>query len=154
VHATRAPMSEQLRRVFATTITVALAVVVLWGIVVGEAPQRDRVSALGSRIKCPVCQGESIVDSPAGFARDMIAFVGEKIDEGWTDEEILTYLEERFPGTRLDPGLTGTNLFLWAVPAAAAAAGIALLTNRTQRRGSVDDAATPESSDATIGDTT
>ena len=116
-------MPEWLRRAGAAVVTLALAGIVVWGILVGEPAAEDRVQALGARIKCPVCQGESIVDSPAGFARDMVSFVEEKIDEGWSDEQILTYLEERFPGTRLDPGFDGSGLVLWAVPAAVAAAG-------------------------------
>lgn len=122
-----------MQRAVAAAVTVALAVIVVWGIVVGEPVERDRVAALGAQIKCPVCQGESIVDSPAGFARDMLGFVEEKVNEGWSDEEILTYLEDRFPGTRLDPGFSGSNLLLWVLPIAGAAAGIALAASRLRR---------------------
>ena len=81
-----------------TLVTLILAGVVVWGLVVGEPTERDRVEALGTRIRCPVCQGESIVDSPTPYARDILAFVEERIEEGWTDEQILDYLEDRFRG--------------------------------------------------------
>lgn len=126
-------MSETLRRFGATAVTLALAGIVVWGLVVGEPSQQDRVHALGSQIKCPVCQGESISDSPAGFARDMLAFVEEKVSEGWSDEEILTYFEDRFPGSRLDPGFSGTTLLLWLLPAAAGIAGVVAAWRRTRR---------------------
>lgn len=126
-------MSKSMRTFGATMVTVLLAGIVVWGLVAGEPSQEDRVRALGSQIRCPVCQGESITDSPSGFARDMLAFVEDKVEEGWSDEQILTYFEDRFPGSRLDPGFRGTTLLLWLLPAAAGAAGIAAAWRRTRR---------------------
>lgn len=125
--------SESTRRIASWALTVVLASIVVWGLAAGDAAPRDRVEALGSRIKCPVCQGESITDSPAGFAKDMVSFVEEKIDEGWTDEEIIVYLEGRFPGIRLDPRLTGATLALWALPIVVIAGGAFLMRSRTTR---------------------
>ncbi len=147
-------MSEPLRRALAAGLTAALAAIVIWGVVVGEPVEPDRVEALGARIKCPVCQGESIVDSPAGFARDMLGFVREKVDEGWTDEEILTYLEDRFPGTRLDPGFSGIGLILWVLPVAGAAAGIAFALGRLRRPGTKADDEGAALSESAVGDRT
>ena len=114
----------------ATLATLILAGVVLWGFIVGEPTDRDRVEALGARIRCPICQGESIVDSPTPYARDILAFVEERIDEGWTDEQILDYLEDRFTGIRLDPRFSGSTVLLWLLPLGAASVGIALAARR------------------------
>ena len=92
------------------------ALVVVWGLAVGEPSDRDRLEALGARIRCPVCQGESIVDSPTPYARDILTFVESRIEEGWTDEQILDYLEERFAGIRLDPRFSGSSVLLWLLP--------------------------------------
>ena len=121
------------RSVLAGLVTAVLAGVVLWGLVTGEAADRDRVEALGSRIRCPVCQGESIADSPTQYARDIMAFVEEKVEEGWTDEQILDYLENRFAGIRLDPRFSGGAVLLWLLPAAAAGFGVVLAARRLMR---------------------
>ena len=123
----------------ATLATVILAGVVLWGLIVGEPTDRDRVEALGARIRCPVCQGESIVDSPTPYARDILAFVEDRIDEGWTDEQILDYLEERFAGIRLDPRFSGSTVLLWLLPLSVALAGIALAARLIRPREPSDE---------------
>ena len=122
-----------MKRAIASVITVVLAGIVVWGLVIGEPSEQDRVQALGSRIRCPVCQGESIVDSPSTYARDILTFVEEKVGEGWTDEEIVSYLEQRFAGIRLDPAFSGTTILLWLLPIAALAGGAALAVRRTNR---------------------
>lgn len=110
-----------------------LAGVVAWGLIAGEAGEEDRAAALGARIRCPVCQGESIADSPAGYARDMMAFVEERIAAGWSDEQILDHLEQRFAGIRLDPPWAGRTLLLWLAPLAVAGAGATLVVRRLRR---------------------
>lgn len=126
-------MPERMKRAIASVITVVLAGIVVWGLVIGEPSEQDRVQALGSRIRCPVCQGESIADSPSTYARDILTFVEEKVGEGWTDEEIVSYLEQRFAGIRLDPAFSGTTLLLWLLPIVALAGGAALAVRRTNR---------------------
>ncbi|MDE0137519.1 MAG: cytochrome c-type biogenesis protein CcmH [bacterium] len=122
------------RALLAGAATLILAAVVAWGLVVGEPSDRDRVEALGARIRCPVCQGESIADSPTPYANDILAFVEEKVDEGWSDEQILDYLEARFEGIRLDPRFSGTTVLLWVLPAGVAVAGAWLAFRRLIRR--------------------
>ena len=122
------------RAILAGAATLILAGIVGWGLVVGEPSDRDRVEALGARIRCPVCQGESIVDSPTPYANDILAFVEEKVDEGWSDEHILDYLEARFEGIRLDPRFSGMTALLWVLPAGVAVAGAWLAARRLIRR--------------------
>ena len=122
-------MSEAVRRFLASAITVLLTGIIAWGLLVGE-PTGDRVSQLGARIKCPVCQGESITDSPAGYARDILAYVEARVDEGWTDEEIIEHLEGNFPGIRLDPEFSGATALLWLLPAAAIVGGVIVVRSR------------------------
>ena len=122
------------RAILAGAATLILAGVVGWGLVVGEPSDRDRVDALGARIRCPVCQGESIVDSPTPYANDILTFVEEKVGEGWSDDQILDYLEARFEGIRLDPRFSGAAVLLWVLPAGVAVAGAWLAARRLIRR--------------------
>jgi len=127
-------VSEQVRRFLASAITVLLVGIICWGLLAGEPGDSsgDRVAQLGSRIKCPVCQGESITDSPAGYARDILTYVEARVDEGWTDEEIIEHLEGNFPGIRLDPEFSGITALLWLLPVAAIAGGVVVAASRIQ----------------------
>jgi cytochrome c-type biogenesis protein CcmH len=120
-------MSERLR-----TFTIAGLLVVLSAILatlVLTAPsEADRVEAIGERIKCPVCQGESIANSPSQMAQDMMALVAERVDEGRSDESIVDELLASYSGAvLLDPPARGPTLVLWLVPLAALVVGVAVI---------------------------
>jgi len=124
-------VSDRLRRILAAIVTLALAGVVVAGLVMGEETESDRIKALGTRIKCPVCQGEPIADSPAETARAMMDIVAERVDAGETDEQIIDYFTARYgDGILLDPPFEGRTLALWLLPVVALAAGIALILGR------------------------
>ena len=125
-------MPESARRILALLITVVLAGIVMWGLIVGEPSEEDRVQALGARLKCPVCQGESIAESPSTYAKDILAFVEERVADGWSDDQIVTYLEERFAGIHLDPAFSGATLLLWLLPVAAIVGGVVMAGRRTR----------------------
>jgi cytochrome c-type biogenesis protein CcmH len=121
-------VSETLRRWVAGVITVAMAAVVVAAMIIGEDTTRDRVLALSARIKCPVCQGESIAESPSETAAAMVEVVQEKVLAGESDGQIIRYFTDRYgPGILLDPPFRGSTLVLWLAPLAALAAGVALI---------------------------
>jgi len=126
-------MPENVRRILAAVITAALAAVVVVGLIVGEDTETDRINALGSRIKCPVCQGEPIGDSPAETARAMMDIVAERVAAGETDDQIEDYFVSRYgEGILLDPRFEMRTLALWLLPAVALIAGIFLIIGRTR----------------------
>lgn len=120
-------MSERLRN----TITVAALVVmaiVLVALVVTSPTDADRVDAIGHRIRCPVCQGESIADSPAQMARDMMTLVEERVSDGARDQAIIDELLFSYSGAvLLDPPARGSTLVLWLAPVAALAVGAGVI---------------------------
>lgn len=84
----------------------------------GEA---DRVASL---LRCPVCQGLSVKDSPVGMAVNMRHQVREMVAAGYDEEQILSYFEQSYGEfVRLQPPLRGVNWLVWAGPLAALAAG-------------------------------
>lgn len=85
---------------------------------VGEALER-RLTALASEIRCPVCQGQAIVDSPAESARHMKEEVRMMLAAGYSDAQVLTWLEGRYGEfIRLSPRAEGLNLIVWILPLA------------------------------------
>lgn len=127
-------MAEPIRRVLAGFVTLALAAIIVVGLVVGEPTERDRVAALGSRIRCPVCQGEAISESPSETARSMMEIVEEQVAAGVPDDEIIEYFRARFGDfIVLDPPFRGLTLVLWLLPLAAVAAGVLLIIGRRRQ---------------------
>lgn len=126
-------MSEGFRRILAGGITAVLAAIIVVGIAVGDPTPADRAQELGARIKCPVCQGEAIVDSPSETAEAMMAVVIEQVELGQTNDEVLTYFKARYgDGILLDPPFWGRALALWLLPPVAILAGVVLILRRRQ----------------------
>jgi cytochrome c-type biogenesis protein CcmH len=79
----------------------------------GEA---GRVAAL---LRCPVCQGLSVADSPTGMALDMRTQVREMVQAGYDEEQVLSYFEKSYGEfVRLEPPLRGVNWLVWVGPVA------------------------------------
>ncbi|HLF42635.1 MAG TPA: cytochrome c-type biogenesis protein CcmH [Acidimicrobiia bacterium] len=120
-------MSERLVN---TIWVVALIVMgaVLAFMISTQPVEVDRAQQIGSRVRCPVCQGESIADSPAQMAQDMMSLIGEKVAQGATDQEIIEQLLTSYSGAvLLDPPVSGVTLWLWLAPLVAVAAGVIVI---------------------------
>jgi cytochrome c-type biogenesis protein CcmH len=122
-----------MRKLVAGVVTVALAAIVAVGVAIGDPTPQDRARALGSSIKCPVCQGEAIADSPSETATAMMEVVAEKVDEGLSDDQIFEYFRVRYgDGILLDPPFRGRTLLLWLLPVAAVGVGVFMILGRRQ----------------------
>lgn len=141
-------MPEGVRRWIAGVVTAALAAIVLFGLVDGEPSASDRVASLGNRIRCPVCQGEPISDSPSETATAMMRIVAERVAMGESDGQIIEYFRARYGDwIVLDPPFRGATLVLWLLPLLALAGGVVLIARRIRpgraRREDVPEEATP-----------
>jgi cytochrome c-type biogenesis protein CcmH len=77
----------------------------------------DHAYELGKEIRCPVCQGMPISESPAQMAQDMMKQVRHMVIENKSDEEIKKYFTDRYGDwVLLNPKPEGFNLFVWIVP--------------------------------------
>ena len=75
-----------------------------------EARARD----LSKGLRCLVCRNESIDESNADLAKDMRILVRERLVAGDRDEEVVSFLVERYGEyVLLTPTATGTNLALY-----------------------------------------
>ena len=120
-------MSERTRNLLSIA-AITLMAVLIFGLVATNPSQADRVDSLGSQIMCPVCQGESIANSPSQIARDMMALVEQRVLEGVSDEAIVDEILSSYSGAvLLDPPASGGTLVLWLAPLAALAVGVGII---------------------------
>jgi len=90
--------------------------------------QADRFNALTSELRCLVCQNQTLADSDAALAQDLRREVYEMIQEGKSDQEIKTFLVERYGEFVLyRPPLDENTLLLWFMPLLLLVAGGAVL---------------------------
>jgi cytochrome c-type biogenesis protein CcmH len=90
--------------------------------------QADRFNALTSELRCLVCQNQTLADSDAALAQDLRREVYDMIQEGKSDQEIKTFLVERYGDFVLyRPPLDENTLLLWFMPLLLLVAGGAVL---------------------------
>jgi cytochrome c-type biogenesis protein CcmH len=120
-------MSERARNIASIAVIAVLAVALI--LLASSRPATvDRVEQIGTRIKCPVCQGESIANSPSQMAEDMMDLVSERVSAGVPDQQIVDELLGSYTGAiLLDPPASGNTLVLWLAPLVALALGIAVI---------------------------
>jgi cytochrome c-type biogenesis protein CcmH len=76
-----------------------------------------RTSAVASQLRCPVCQGLSIQDSPAELAQQMRLLVHDQLAEGKTPEEVKAYFVSKYgEWILLAPKASGFNLLAYGLP--------------------------------------
>jgi cytochrome c-type biogenesis protein CcmH len=79
--------------------------------------QQVRYETLIQKLRCLVCQNQSLGDSDAELARDLRNEVYGRIQSGETEEETVRFLTDRYGDFVLyDPPIKGITLFLWAGP--------------------------------------
>ena len=91
--------------------------------VAGDALFR-RTNEIAALLRCPVCQGMSVADSPAEMAVNMKAQVHELLARGYTEEQILQYFELSYGEfVRLKP----QSPVVWLLPIVALVIGAAIV---------------------------
>jgi cytochrome c-type biogenesis protein CcmH len=76
-----------------------------------------RVKAVSSRLRCPVCQGESIQDSPAELSSQMRTLVREQLASGRSEQDVLDYFTQKYgQWILLEPKAEGINLLVYWLP--------------------------------------
>jgi cytochrome c-type biogenesis protein CcmH len=89
----------------------------------------EETKRVASLLRCPVCQGLSIADSPASMAINMREQVREMLAAGYVEEQILVYFERSYGEfVRLEPPLRGVNWTLWLAPALGLLVGAVVVT--------------------------
>ena len=93
-----------------------------------------KTTALASELRCPVCQGNSIQDSPSELAQQMRDVIRDQLRAGKTPDEVRAYFVDKYgEWILLAPKATGLNLIVYVVPFAVIALG-GIVVWRTVRK--------------------
>jgi cytochrome c-type biogenesis protein CcmH len=96
--------------------------------VVEETEIDRQVRELAGKLRCPVCQGLSLQDSPSELAQEMRAVIRSRLEAGDTHDEVLEYFVGRYAEwILLEPKAEGFNLAVYMLPILAGLGGAAFL---------------------------
>ena len=118
----------------------------------GEA-LRAQTHVVAKLLRCPVCQGLSVADSPSESALAMKAEVQDLVALGYDTEQVIAYFEASYGEfIRLEPKFEGVNVFVWAAPVLLVVLGgawvIGSVSLAGRRRAAKDAAAAASASSA------
>jgi len=78
---------------------------------------QDRYMTMIEKIRCLVCQNQSLADSHADLAGDLRKDIFNMMGKGESNEQIIDFLVQRYGDFVLyDPPLKGTTILLWFLP--------------------------------------
>jgi cytochrome c-type biogenesis protein CcmH len=90
--------------------------------------QDDAVRRIALQLQCPVCEGETVADSPSGLAADMRAVIRTKVAAGESDQQILDeFVASYGDGILTEPPKRGISLGVWIGPLVGVALGAGVL---------------------------
>lgn len=119
---TTAPSSRPARAWLGATL---LASLLLGAAAPAQEELQDRMRAVASGLRCPVCQNLSVAESTSELARDMRALIIDQLKAGKSPEEIRAYFVSKYgQWILLSPTPRGVGLVVWVLPALAALAGV------------------------------
>jgi cytochrome c-type biogenesis protein CcmH len=130
------------------------ALVVVVGVALGLGASRpgppatvtQRVNAIDALVRCPSCDGISVLDSSASTAVAIRVAVTQRVRAGQSAGQIDAFLVSRYgPGILLRPPARGWTAWVWVLPPVGLALSVAGLVTVLWRRrlhrssGSVSD---------------
>ena len=87
-------------------------------LVFASTDQEARFKHLTIELRCLVCQNQNLADSDAPLAQDLRKEIFDMLQAGKGDEEIKTFMVDRYGDFVLyRPPVQGNTLLLWVMPA-------------------------------------
>ena len=120
------------RRSLLLCIAILAIVGSIWSYVLITAPPQEtldqREHDVASQLKCLVCQGELVADSPALLSQQMRAIIRQQLQSGKSEQEVIQYFVSRY-GNRIlwSPPWQGFTLLAWLIPIGLLLGGALLL---------------------------
>ncbi len=103
--------------------------------------EQQRIRSLSEKLRCLVCQNQSLADSNAELAEDLRKQVRAQVAAGKSDDQIVGYMVERYGDFVLyQPPFKATTALLWIGPfALLVVAATTLVVILRRRRGAPEE---------------
>lgn len=123
------------RRTLLAGLVLAAALAARPGFAGSDGVDEARFRLLTKELRCLVCQGQSLYDSPAEFAADFRREIRTMMREGKSDKEIEAFLVARYGDFVLfRPPVKAKTYALWAAPFVLLGVGAFTATAIARRR--------------------
>ncbi|WP_233353591.1 cytochrome c-type biogenesis protein [Hellea balneolensis] len=100
-----------------------------------EAEIEMRAKEVGRSLRCVVCQNQSIDESDAPLAMDMRELVRDRLRDGDSNTEVISYMRERYGDyVLLKPPVQRNTYILWLTPFILLLAGLGWFFVNSGRR--------------------
>jgi cytochrome c-type biogenesis protein CcmH len=107
----------------------AIVALVVLPVVVHADSLDDGVRRVALQLQCPVCEGETVADSPSGLAADMRSVIRTKLAAGESDQQILNEFVASYGDSILtEPPKRGISLGVWVGPVIGVVAGVLIVS--------------------------
>ena len=84
--------------------------------ILADATLENRARVISKDLRCLVCQNENIDSSSADLARDLRLLVRERLVAGDSNEEVISYVVQRYGDfALLKPRFLGNSMILWSI---------------------------------------
>lgn len=95
----------------------------------------QREGELAAKLRCVVCQNQTVAESQAPIAKDMRQEIKAQLAQGRSDAEVVAFFEQRYGSfVRYTPPWRPSTWLLWCGPFLAVFAGLALLRRTLKKR--------------------
>ena len=108
-------------RVLLISLVIALFSLPMAAQTAGDYPPEIETQArdIGRKLRCVVCQNQSIEDSDAPLAADMRHMVRERLAAGQSEAQIMDFMQQSYGDFVLrNPPVQGNTALLWYGPPA------------------------------------
>jgi len=99
----------------------------------------QRTLEVSQQIQCPVCNGESVADSPSLKASEMRGVIRQQLAAGRSEQQVLDYFSQVYGSDILEsPPQQGFTSLIWIMPVLMLVAGVVaifVLAREWQRQG-------------------
>ncbi len=125
-------------RMLAALILCVVLALPAWAVnpdeVLDDPALEARARALSVELRCLVCQNQSIDDSDAPLAKDLRVLLRERLKEGDSDKQVMSFLVERYGEfILLKPAFGRHTLLLWGLPFVLLGVGIIIVVMGRRR---------------------
>ena len=98
-------------------LKLIFAILIIFNLNSLKADEIKIQNKITKNLRCLICQGQSVYDSDSEFAISLKLVVKNKINDGFTEDEIYKFLTKKYGEWILyDPKFNKNTYFLWFLP--------------------------------------